>query len=346
MHEYAAFAGLALTKLFLHFFHLSNFNKLTTLNPFCMQYKQTTSHILMIRPVAFGYNAETAVNNAFQQQAGSDNLVQQQALAEFDAFAEKLQQAGVDVLIVNDTPKPHTPDSIFPNNWISFHWDGTVVLYPMYAVNRRAERKWHVLQAIEQRFEISNRIDYTHEEQHNRFLEGTGSMVLDRTNKIAFACLSPRTDKTLFAEWCNQMAFRPCWFTSVDEKGNAIYHTNVMMCVADRYVVICLDSITNAVERQRVLDTITSTGKEIIPITQQQLQHFAGNMLQVECTDGSPLLVMSTQAYEALTPEQVTRLQRFNPILHSNLRTIETNGGGSARCMMAEIFLPLKRRLQ
>lgn len=309
-----------------------------------MQYKQTTSHILMIRPVAFGFNAETAVNNTFQQQGQSDKTVQEQAVAEFDHFAEKLQQAGVIVTVVNDTPNPHTPDSIFPNNWVSFHWDGTLVLYPMYAVNRRAERKTHVLQTIQQQFDVTNRIDYSNEENKNRFLEGTGSMVLDRTNKIAYACLSPRTDKTLLAEWCNQMAYRACWFTSTDQQGNEIYHTNVMMCVADRYVVICLDSIGNEVERQRVIETIHATGKEIIPISHEQVNQFAGNMLQVERKDGSPLLVMSKQAYEALTPNQVSLLQRFNPILHSNLRTIETNGGGSARCMLAEVFLPLKQQ--
>lgn len=311
-----------------------------------MQYKQTTSHLLMIRPVAFGFNAETAVNNAFQQPGSNETTVQQQALAEFDQFVEKLQHAGVDVMVVHDTPLPHTPDSIFPNNWISFHADGTMVLYPMYAANRRAERKMHVLQSIEERFAITHRVDYSNEENMHRFLEGTGSMVLDRTHKIAYACLSPRTHKNLLEAWCNQMDYRACWFTSVDAKGHEIYHTNVMMCVADRYVVICLDSIIHEAERQQVIETIRATCKEIIPISLEQVNHFAGNMLQVESSDGSPLLVMSTQAYEALTPEQVQQLNRYNPILHSNLHTIESNGGGSARCMLAEVFLPLKQQAQ
>ncbi len=304
--------------------------------------KQTTSHLLMIKPVAFDFNAETAVNNAFQQQSSNEN-VQQKAEGEFDGFVQKLIAAGVDVTVVDDTPIPHTPDSIFPNNWISFHWDGTLVLYPMYANNRRAERKAHVVATIASKFEISNRLDFTYAEQENKFLEGTGSMVLDRQNKIAYACISPRTDKSLFTEWCNQMAYSGCSFISVDEKGSEIYHTNVMMCVADAYVVICLESIRNAAERKLVADTITRTGKKIIEISYSQMNRFAGNMLQVENKAGQKLLVMSSQAYQSLTPEQVKTLEEFNPIIHSELTTIETNGGGSARCMMAEVFLPEKK---
>jgi hypothetical protein len=303
---------------------------------------QTTSHLLMIRPVAFDFNAETAVNNAFQQQ-GNNSGAQQKAEREFDAFADKLRQAGVDVTVVQDTPVPHTPDSIFPNNWISFHWDGTLVLYPMFAVNRRAERKQQVIDAIASKFEISNRLDFTGREAANQFLEGTGSMVLDRSNKIAYACLSPRTDEQLLNDWCNQMAYRPCAFHSVDAQGGEIYHTNVMMCVADRYVVICLDSIRNPEERKRVTETITATGKELIEISYEQMNRFAGNMLQVMNGEGNPFLVMSSQAFNALTAQQVAQLETYNPIVHSDLTTIETNGGGSARCMMAEVFLPLKR---
>lgn len=303
--------------------------------------KQTTSHLLMIKPVAFDFNAETAVNNAFQQ-TGSNENAQQKAEAEFDGFVQKLTDAGVDVTVVKDTPVPHTPDSIFPNNWISFHWDGTLILYPMYAVNRRAERKAHVVAAIASKFEVSNRIDLSSEEANNKFLEGTGSMVLDRPNKIAYACLSPRTDQSLFEDWCNQMAYHGCSFHSVDETGGEIYHTNVMICVADKYVVICSDSIRNAKERAEVINTITNTGKEIIEITYSQMNRFAGNMLQVENKDGKLFLVMSSQAYHSLTAEQLAKLESHNPIIHSDLTTIETNGGGSARCMMAEVFLPAK----
>jgi hypothetical protein len=303
---------------------------------------QTTSHILMIKPVAFDFNAETAVNNAFQQEGSNENA-QQKAEAEFDGFVKKLTAAGVDVTLVQDTAIPHTPDSIFPNNWISFHNDGSIVLYPMYAVNRRAERKQHVLDTIASKFEVKNHIDFTSKENEDHFLEGTGSMVLDRDSKIAYACLSRRTDKTVFEEWCRTMNYAPCSFYSVDEKGGEIYHTNVMMCVADQYVVICLDSIRNAEERDRVFDTITDSGKKIIEISYKQMNRFAGNMLQVENKTGQRYLVMSSQAYEALIPEQLQELEIYNPIIHSDLTTIETNGGGSARCMMAEVFLPLKK---
>lgn len=296
----------------------------------------------MIKPVAFDFNAETAVNNAFQQQGSNENA-QQKAEAEFDGFVQKLTAAGVDVTVVLDTPQPHTPDSIFPNNWISFHQDGSIVLYPMYAVNRRAERKQHVLDTIAAKFEVKKQIDFTSKEKEDLFLEGTGSMVLDRDNKIAYACISPRTDKTVFEEWCSKMNYKPCSFYSVDEKGGEIYHTNVMMCVADQYVVICLDSIRDATERDNVFDTITDSGKTIIEISYKQMNQFAGNMLQVENKTGQRYLVMSSQAYNALTSRQIQELESFNPIIHSDLTTIETNGGGSARCMMAEVFLPLKK---
>jgi hypothetical protein len=302
---------------------------------------QTTSHLLMIKPVAFDFNAETAVNNAFQQQGSNENA-QQKAENEFDTFVKKLTVAGVDVTVVKDTQEPHTPDSIFPNNWISFHQDGTIVLYPMYAVNRRAERKQHVIDAIAAKFKLNNTIDLSAHEKNNLFLEGTGSMVLDREKKIAYACLSPRTDKTILEEWCKQMNYTPCSFYSVDESGGEIYHTNVMMCVADKYVVICLDSIRDNNERQQVINTINKSGKQIIEIAYPQMNRFAGNMLQVQNASGEKILLMSSQAYTSLTPSQVKQLESFNRILHSDLTTIETNGGGSARCMMAEVFLPGK----
>jgi hypothetical protein len=302
---------------------------------------QNTSHLLMIKPVAFDFNAQTAVNNAFQQQGSNENA-QQKAEQEFDDFVQKLTAAAVDVTVVKDTPVPHTPDSIFPNNWISFHQDGTIVLYPMYAINRRSERKQQVLDIISTKFKLTNTIDLSAYENNDLFLEGTGSMVLDREKKIAYACLSPRTDKTILEEWCRQMNYTACAFYSVDENGGEIYHTNVMMCVADEYVVICLNSIPNITERKMVKDTITKSGKRIIEIAYHQMNRFAGNMLQVQNAKGEKLLVMSSQAYTSLQPEQIKQLQSFNPILHSDLTTIETNGGGSARCMMAEIFLPIK----
>ncbi len=296
----------------------------------------------MIRPVRFGYNAQTAVNNAFQV-AGQDQLqVQQQAVVEFDDFVSKLRVAGVQVTVVQDTEDPHTPDSIFPNNWVSFHHDGTVVLYPMFAENRRLERKPAVLEAVAASFSMGRTIDLSHHEAGQRFMEGTGSMVLDREKRIAYACLSPRTDHGVLLEFCAQLGYQAEVFTAVDEQLQPIYHTNVMMCVADRYVVICLDSITNHIEQNRVVQTIESSGKKVIPISWAQMNHFAGNMLQVHNHEGQPLLVMSSQAYRALTGDQVALLESFNPILHSSLDTIEANGGGSARCMMAEVHLPAK----
>ncbi|MFT3844044.1 MAG: arginine deiminase-related protein [Lacibacter sp.] len=302
---------------------------------------QTTSHILMIRPVAFGFNAETAVNNTFQQQ-GNNADIQQKAAAEFDALVQQLTDAGVDVTVVQDTPVPHTPDSIFPNNWISFHSDGSIVLYPMFALNRRAERKLHVMDAISNKFSISNKIDLSFHEHENRFLEGTGSMVLDRENRIAYACLSPRTDPDVFETWCREMNYQSCEFLSTDESGTEIYHTNVMMCIAEQYAVICLSCIRNEKERKHVADTIEKSGKKITDISYEQMNHFAGNMLQVQNKSGKKFLVMSSQAYSSLTAEQVKELESFNPIIHADLSTIETSGGGSARCMMAEVFLPMR----
>jgi hypothetical protein len=299
---------------------------------------QTTSHLLMIRPVNFSFNAETAVNNAFQV-AAADEAAQEKALAEFEGFVKLLQDNGVDVLVIKDSPEPYTPDSIFPNNWVSFHEDGQVCLYPMYAVNRRMERKPAVLQELGSRFSINATLDFSNYEKEGLFLEGTGSMVLDRDHKIAYACFSPRTDKKVLMDFCEKMGYRPEAFTAVDDQGRPIYHTNVMMCVADRYVVVCLDSLSIPAQRQHLTATIRSTGKEIIGISLEQMNQFAGNMLQVHNKKGEKLLVMSTSAYKSLTPAQITRLSSYNRILHSPLTTIETNGGGSARCMMAEIHL-------
>lgn len=301
---------------------------------------QNTSHLLMIKPVNFGFNAETAVNNSFQKKPAGD--IQQQALQEFNNFVDLLRSNKVDVTVVEDSPQPATPDSIFPNNWISFHGDGTVFLYPMFAVNRRLERKDSVLGAIKQKFIVETIIDLSHYEKANLFLEGTGSMILDRANKIVYACLSPRTDATLLHEFCAALNYTAVSFQATDGNAVDIYHTNVMMCLADEYAVICLASITNENERKKVIDSLKNTGKEILEITAAQLNHFAGNMLQVKNADGVLLLVMSTQSYNSLDGEQITKLQAYNQIVHSPLNTIEAAGGGSARCMMAEVFLPLK----
>ncbi|MFC4232656.1 citrulline utilization hydrolase CtlX [Parasediminibacterium paludis] len=297
-----------------------------------------TSNILMIRPVQFAYNAETAVNNSFQV-ASNDASVQEKALQEFDAFVAKLQAHGIDVTVVQDTAEPHTPDSIFPNNWISFHSNGSICLYPMFAVNRRQERKQHVLDAIDEKFVVDSTIDFTGSEANHLFLEGTGSMVLDREKQIAYACLSPRTDKGLLELFCKQFDYTPVAFIANDENGSPIYHTNVMMCVADQFVVICLASITNDTEKNQVVQSIENSGKTIIDISFHQMNHFAGNMLQVCNQQGNAFLVMSSQAYHSLTSEQIATIESYQPIIHADIATIETNGGGSARCMMAEVFL-------
>lgn len=297
---------------------------------------QNTNKILMIRPVAFAYNAQTAVNNKFQA-AGNAEAAQVKALEEFDAFVDKLRENDIEVIVVNDTPEPHTPDSIFPNNWISFH-NGTIVLYPMYAENRRAERKQAILNMIHDKFPVAETIDLSGYEKENVFLEGTGSMVLDRKNKIAYACLSERTNKAALEDFCARMGYRPCSFTATDASGVAIYHTNVMMSVADNYVVICLESIKDADERANVVATIEKTGKDILPISYEQMNRFAGNMLQLENKKGEKILVMSEQAHKSLTYEELSILQKYNRIIYSKLDTIEMNGGGSARCMIAEVF--------
>lgn len=300
---------------------------------------QTTSHLLMIRPTQFTFNVETAANNAFQ--SVNDTNAQEAALKEFNDFVSLLQQNGIDVTVINDTKEPHTPDSIFPNNWISLHDDGKIVLYPMYASNRRLERKSHVIEKLKTKFEVKGQVDLSSYEDKNIFLEGTGSMVLDRQNKIAYACLSQRTDLGVLKDFCEKLGYAPVSFIATDAKGYPIYHTNVMMCVADQFVVFCLDSINDSRERREVVGVLEKSKKEIIDITLGQMNHFAGNMLQVENDKGKKFLVMSSQAYHSLSQDQLLKIERYNSILHSSLDTIERNGGGSARCMMAEVFLPI-----
>ena len=301
---------------------------------------QNTSNIMMIRPAKFGFNAETAVNNHFQQ-SSSDAQVAEKALAEFDQFVTILRANGINITVVQDSPLPHTPDSIFPNNWISFHSDGTIVLYPMFAKNRRLERKPAVLEKISEKFSIQQTIDFSQQEERGLFLEGTGSMVLDRDHHLAYACLSERTHENLLEQFCTELGYESVVFSALDMQGAPIYHTNVMMCVADRYVVICLDAIATDLEREMLETQVQATGKTIIPISLEQMNHFAGNMLQVKNQENEKFLVMSSQAFHSLNEEQVLQLEAFNQILHAPIPTIESNGGGSARCMMAEVFLPL-----
>lgn len=301
----------------------------------------TTSHILMIRPVNFGYNEQTAESNAFQKPDADQQKVQENALAEFDAFVRLLRDNGVDVTIIEDTPEPHTPDSIFPNNWVSFHENGDVFLYPMQAENRRLERREDIIRKLEERFKVNHVIDLSRFEKQGQFLEGTGSMVLDRENKIAYACLSPRTDEEVLDTFCEHAGYKPVLFNTVDQNGKAIYHTNVLMAIAAKYVVICLEAIADDDEMEAVIDTIAASEKEIIAISFEQMNHFAGNMLEIYNDKGESLIVMSQAAWQSLDDEQKEVLSSFSKPVYADISTIEKNGGGSVRCMMAEVGLPL-----
>lgn len=305
--------------------------------------KQYTDTLLMIRPVNFTFNAETAVNNYYQDgsQAGDDS--QEKAQAEFDAFVDALRSKGVNVVVVEDTPEPFTPDSIFPNNWVSFHNSGKVGLYPMYAKNRRQERRSDIFDVLKEKgYSINNTIDYTSAEDKNVFLEGTGSMILDRVNRKVYAALSERTDEELLLKFTKDFDYYPVVFDAyqtVEGERKPIYHTNVMMCVADAFAIICLDSIDDVGQRMEVIAALEEDDKEVIEISEEQVEHFAGNMLQVE-GNGQKYLVMSQAARDILDEEQVAAIEKHCPIISSSLTTIETLGGGSARCMMAEVFLP------
>ena len=295
----------------------------------------------MIRPINFGFNEQTAESNAFQNPDADQQIVQEKALAEFDNFVHILRDNGVDVTVIEDTPEPHTPDSIFPNNWVSFHENGDVFLYPMQAENRRLERREDIIRELEEKFKVGHVIDLSRFEKQGQFLEGTGSMVLDRDNKIAYACLSSRTDEEVLDTFCQHAGYKPVLFNAVDQKGKAIYHTNVLMAVAQKYVVICLDGIADDEEAEAVIDAISSSEKEIIAISFKQMNQFAGNMLEVYNDKGESLIVMSKSAWESLDDEQKEVLSSFSRPVYADIKTIEQNGGGSARCMMAEVWLPL-----
>jgi hypothetical protein len=306
---------------------------------------QITKHILMIEPVAFRFNEETAVNNYYQKVLDglTPEMTQAKALQEFNQFVDKLNASGVNVIVVKDDLETDTPDSIFPNNWVSFHNNGNIGIYPMCAVNRRTERREDILDILvdDHGFHIDEIIDFSSFEDADVFLEGTGSMILDRENKICYAAISIRTDEQAVFQFCEQFDYKAVCFVAnqtVENKRLPIYHTNVMMCVADNFVIICLDSIDDPEERELVLGSLARTNKEIIEIDESQKNRFAGNMLQL--MGDEPVLVMSDSAYNALNKDQISAIEKNCKILHSSLDTIEACGGGSARCMMAEIFLP------
>ena len=307
---------------------------------------QSTSTILMIRPNGFRANEQTATSNYFQKISNDRNASELtlSAQKEFDIFVELLRNHGVNVIVHQDTGEHDTPDSVFPNNWLSFHEDGSAALYPMMAENRRLERQESVIEAVEAAgFTITNFIDYTEDEADGIFLEGTGSIVLDRENRKAYCALSPRADEDLFVEFCEDFEYTPFVFEAfqtVEDSRKPIYHTNVVMCIADHYAVVCLDAVDDKKERRSLEKSLKFDGKKIIALTEEQMHSFAGNMLQVQSQTGKTHLVMSQQAHDALRPEQLNTLKGLDTLIVASIPTIETCGGGSARCMMAEVFLP------
>ncbi len=297
----------------------------------------------MVRPANFGFNEETAANNAFQSRDGRMTAAEMRAnaIAEFDAFVAKLRAAGVNVIVAEDSEAPVKPDAVFPNNWVTFHQEGFIVTYPMFAPTRRNERQETVIDTVlAQGFRSDARFHFEGNEARNRFLEGTGSIIFDHANRLAYACLSPRTDAGLLEELCEKIGYQKVVFHAVDANGQDIYHTNVMMAMGETFVVICLDTVRDEKERRLLEDKFRETNKEVVDISLGQMNAFAGNMLQVQNRDGQTILVMSSTAYQALSPAQIEQLERHTQLLHSPINTIETYGGGSARCMMAEVFLP------
>ena len=295
--------------------------------------------ILMVRPYAFGYNPETAESNVFQKESDlSAEEVQRRALEEFDRMVEGLRSEGIEVLVFNDKPEPHTPDAVFPNNWFSTHPGGTLCLYPMEAVARRGERDPDIVEAVEKAIEVQRKIDLTPAEEQGTFLEGTGSLILDQDNRIAYACISSRTDPGLLDIWAHMMKFQTVHFHSYDSEGAPIYHTNVMMCLGDRFAVVCIESVTDEAEREKLAKSLRDSGKEIIEISFQQMYDFAGNMILLRNKDDEKILVMSQRAFDSLEEAQVKKMESYAKLLAFDIKTIEDLGGGSARCMIAEIF--------
>lgn len=303
----------------------------------------SSNNIILVRPANFGYNSETAKSNAFQNQIIQESdVIVQNAIQEFEKMAIKLSDKGVNVLVIEDSPNPIKPDAVFPNNWGSFHSNGVAVLYPMLAENRRQEKRKEILESIQEKFEIKEIIDLSKHEEKGVFLEGTGSIVFDHVAKIAYACLGPRTDKKLFIETSKMLGYKPIYFYSRDTNGKEIYHTNVMMNIGNGYAVICLESITDEVEKNQVINSLKSSGKEIIDISFDQMKSFCGNMIELEIQEKKNILAMSQSAYNSLSISQKSTLESYCELFPIKIDTIERIGGGSVRCMILEIFLPKK----
>ncbi len=306
---------------------------------FSKSMKHIANKILMIRPAAFGFNPQTAESNAFQQKVDlSDKEIQKKVLEEFDQMVSNLRKLGTDVLVFEDKKEPLTPDAIFPNNWFSTHAGGTLCLYPMEAETRRLERDPDIIEALGEHFKVKRTLDISHSENQGMFLEGTGSLILDHSNQIAYACLSSRTNPKALDTWAALMKFETVEFRAFDEKQNAIYHTNVMMCLGDDFAVVCLESISDNAEREKVIGSLKKTEKEIIAISFDQMNNFAGNMLLLKNNRDEKILVMSERALGSLGVNQRETLESKVKIAAFNIETIENCGGGSVRCMIAEIF--------
>jgi len=299
----------------------------------------------MIRPGHFGFNEETAASNAFQSKTDQLSVaeIRTKAIEEFDGMVVMLRNLDINVIVMDDSPEYQTPDAVFPNNWVSFHENGLILTYPMFAEVRRLERRERILDAIAEKFEVKAILPLTNFESKEQFLEGTGSMILDRTHKIAYACLSPRTHPEVFDKFCHLMGYKGVSFKAVDANGKEIYHTNVMMALGERFVIFVADAVRNPNELERIKRTFADSGKTLIEISIEQMEAFAGNMLQIRNKAGQTYLMMSSQAYQSLNEVQVSKIEAHTSIIHYPINTIELIGGGSVRCMMAEIFLPPKK---
>jgi hypothetical protein len=305
-----------------------------------MKFSQAPSTILMVRPAAFGFNHQTADSNAFQQRLVSDQIeIHKRALDEFNRMVDTLEAHDIHVIVADDSSIPEKPDAIFPNNWISFHHDGSVVLYPMLAENRRLERNFTFVELIKKQFSVKELVDLSGYEAQAKYLEGTGSIVFDYANRIAYANSSPRTDENVFIELCDQLKFKPILFDAVDESGTPIYHTNVLMCVGEKFVTVCLDAIKSDEDQEVLLNSFSKTGHQVIAISYSQMQSFAGNMIEVTARSGEPIVLMSETAFNSLLPGQLHGINKHAEVLPLSIPTIETFGGGSVRCMVAGIFL-------
>ena len=308
-----------------------------------MKFKQQPHALMMVRPASFGFNQQTAASNAFQQLPSETDDVHIQALEEFDRMVDVLRAHEVDVVVFDDLPEPVKPDAIFPNNWISFHDDGTVVLYPMMAENRRPEKRKGLIEQLMKDFEVKNVIDLSGEEDHEKYLEGTGSIVFDHINRVAYSCRSPRTNEALLLRLSGLLKYRPVLFSAVDENNLAIYHTNVMMSIGEKFAVVCLDAIRDEHDQEILLQNFAETGKKVVAISYAQMKAFAGNILEAETRTHEPVVLLSETAFQSLLPGQLNAITQFAEVLPLRVNTIEKRGGGSVRCMVADICLPKRK---